>query len=217
MRICPQVKFLTYPGGYQNAFIQRCLSEIRTASTMLSLIAFYALVAHEPTRVASADSSVPDLRARHGYINIAPGVLDIHLRPLRVGPTPAYLWRVEGGAHLPIGRKIALQVGSAFESVVRPELRRFRLAPGLRIGGSNRRVFGFGLVRAGIEVAHVDLGQFGTATGAGFHGAFGGGALGMAHRRISVGGEVYYDVLAVHGRVVGNLSFCLFVGLWFGR
>lgn len=155
------------------------------------------------------------LRAPRGYINVAPGVLNLHLSTIRAGAYPTYLWRIDGGYHLPFGRRLAVELGGTFEHLARPGLQRFRLAPTARIGGGSRRSFGYGLVRIGLELDHIDLGRFGAPTAAGFQGALGGGVLGMLHSVVSLGGEVYVDMVSAHRKTVAHLNICLFVGLWF--
>lgn len=164
-----------------------------------------------PARVAPAASSTAvsaspaptlpppsGLRLRGGYLAVAPGILEALGR--------YYLCGIDGGFHLPAGRRFAVQLGGFFDYLVHRRklghatrtstFQTFSLGVQARLGGGNQRVFGYGLIRLGTafefatrhywygtEREHAPLLLVTT----------GGGVQGLVTRRLMLGGEASAD------------------------
>lgn len=168
-------------------------------------------------------------RASSTYVHLSPGIGGW----VAGAPILMYGWGVSAGRHIARGRHFAVQIGGFFEDLVwtqRPTFRtvayttslhQLRIGPELRIGGGNERVFGYGLVRAGLDVIVVNeqIGSTGPRTreaypafvasvGAGVQGALG------ARRRILLGFEPGVD-FNLPGEMPPMLKARVFLGFRF--
>lgn len=166
-------------------------------------------VAVGPAAVGATRPAPPPegLRKRRGYVALAPGIVAV---PVWSSPA-GYIWGIEGGYHLPAGKRFAAQVAGFFEHAVmwwhrdanlyRPAQRgtehQLRLGPQLRIGAGGRKVFGYGLVRLGADIVYgVSRGESGTSrtyTGTLFMTSLGAGVQGLVANRVLLGGETGAD------------------------
>jgi hypothetical protein len=214
------------------------LSPARHCLPALSLVAGVALAApvhaQEPEPRESSETSASaapasdgaGLRKRRGFLNLSPGLLAITLNnSIRV--YPLYVWGIDGGYHLPIGRVFALQAGGFFEHALytrsiylpgsmtngRSSSHLFRMGPQLRVGGGNEKIYGYGLARLGVDILHFSGGDL-RNTGAAFHSSLGGGVMGLLIDKVLLGGEVAVDITA-NNSVFALMRFRVFVGFAF--
>lgn len=170
-----------------------------------------------PARAAAADpgdsSSGQGLRKRGAYLNLAPGVVGFSLV---AAVPPFYVWGLDAGYHLPIGRVFAMQLGGFAEHVTHRHANSVRLGAIGRFGGGTERVFGYGLVRVGpdIGIVHNPAPNSPRALGF-FNGSFGGGVMGLVHPIVGLGGEAALDLVGGHGGLGYFARLRFFIALKF--
>ncbi|MDC0674789.1 hypothetical protein [Nannocystis radixulma] len=148
---------------------------------------------------ASAQPEAPLLtegfRRPGTYLHVAPGIASFNVLD------PAfrqYAWGISGGRSVARGRRFAAQLGGFFEHLVGPRdpaVDLLRLGGEFRIGASNERVFGYGLIRTGLDIAVIPKDVyfqraalfFLLSVGAGVQGALG------PRRRFLLGVEPSFD------------------------
>ncbi len=140
-------------------------------------------------------------RRRAPYVQVSPGILafDVTYPPLRY-----YAWGVEAGISSPFRRTGLLTLGGFFEHLFYRDQPRFRddegipdhhllrAGPELRVGASNRRVFGYGLLRAGLDL-YVDPRPHGQISPL-FLASIGPGMQAMFAERFILGAEPAMDL-----------------------
>lgn len=176
--------------------LSRCL----TLAALCAIGTPAQAAATEPTdAAASPPSSGQALRKRGGYLTLAPGIIGFSLV---ASIPPFYVWGLDGGYHLPIGRVFAMQLGGSFEHVTHADANSIRLGAIGRFGGGNEKVFGYGLVRLGPDFYRppMDL-----VDRVGFHGSLGCGVMGMVHRIVGLGGEAAVDMLSGGGEAAVDM------------
>lgn len=186
-----------------------------------------AAIAFAPTVRAADEPAGEGFRVRGGYLHLAPGILSM--------PTIAdgqerlsYTWGVGGGYHRPAGRRFMAQIGAFFEHVPMgphgyPYIWRhfMRVGPELRLGGGSTRVFGYGLVRLGLDVLYQNVRYPGEKEGRSgtfslFLMTLGGGVQGLLGRRFVIGGEPGIDLTMGGGNdVFPQFRLRAFIGLKF--
>ncbi|WP_434427841.1 hypothetical protein [Nannocystis pusilla] len=176
----------------------------------------------------------PGLR---GYVHLAPGLLALSTAPPR---GPFYMWGVGAGG-LWRGRKyLVVGAGGFFEHLTRADrdvldpivswwtvdTRRhsLRLGAELRLGGAGRRVFAYGLLRAGAEVLVTNVRETAgipaqtstrNKTAAGFLGGIGMGVQGLVGRWLLLGFEPTFDLGLIDGDTYPRLRLRAFLGVAF--
>ncbi|MBZ5709233.1 hypothetical protein [Nannocystis pusilla] len=129
------------------------------------------------------------------YLHVAPGIASFNV--LDPGYRQ-YAWGVSGGRSVARGRRFAAQLGGFFEHLAGPRdpaVDLLRLGGEFRIGASNERVFGYGLIRTGLDIAVIPKDVyfqraalfFLLSLGAGVQGALG------PRRRFLLGVEPSFD------------------------
>ncbi|MEZ4454871.1 MAG: hypothetical protein R3B09_35805 [Nannocystaceae bacterium] len=192
---------------------QRRLSAILVAGSLA--LAPVARASEAPAGEAEATSADDEgsFRTRAAYVHVAPfgiGTLS----------APTLFWGLGGGIMLPRGRRAVLAVGGFAEHVVvldddpyiAERLMQFvRFGPDLRIGGG-RRVFGYGHLRAGLDLLiWRDRPEPSAMT------TLGGGVQSLASRRVLLGAEAGVDIMIWGVNGVGFLPrLRVFVGFKFG-
>lgn len=163
---------------------------------------------------------------KRGYLHLAPGIMAL---TLNTPSTPLYAWGLSGGIHLPVTGAFMIEVGGFFDHITRAawgfgSTHVFGLGPELRLGGGNRTIFGYGLVRLGLAINHVvfrdptpDPGEpfVRRGTGAAFLMTLGGGIQGLVHPHVALGGEPAFDILASPGGASGLFRLRFFVSILF--
>lgn len=108
---------------------------------------------------ASPAAPAAGLRASGSYVHVSPGVLAWFLG----SPVMIYAWGVDAGYHFARGRRFAAQVGGFLHHFAQgrpafalsgtwPRTDFVRLGPEVRVGASRERVFGYVVVRAGLDL-----------------------------------------------------------------
>lgn len=186
---------------------------------------------------AVPDPSLPvtptdGLRQRRGYVAVAPGVVGVGFYDAPF----FYVWGLEGGYHLPAGKRFAAQLGGFFEHAVgrtiggggrgdtsRYNVHRLRLGPQVRLGGGNQRVFGYAVIRLGIDIDHVVVhDERGTRRNSHpfFLASMGAGVQGLIKGKVLLGGEVSPDISPLGGSTdeggAENVDIMLRVRLFVG-
>ncbi|PCC75022.1 hypothetical protein SAMN02745121_03772 [Nannocystis exedens] len=139
------------------------------------------------------------LRATGVYLHVSPALFGLDVR------SPGFQtwgWGLGAGRYWTLRKRLALAFGGFFEHLlwVNPykdswagaTFNFVRFGPELRVGASNERVFGYGLLRVGLDLVvgtpEANLAQmFVTEVGAGLQGALG------KHRRLLLGVEPAFD------------------------
>lgn len=148
------------------------------------------------------------LRRRATYLHLAPGILAVDVERATL---PYYAWGVGGGVSLPFRRAGLLTVGGYFEHLVFLAPPRFRttedegpndhhflrFGPELRLGGSSDRVFGYGLLRVGIDLFYDPEPRHELQPA--FLSTFGAGVQGLLSRRVVLGAEPAMDLQLLGG------------------
>lgn len=129
------------------------------------------------------------------YLHVAPGIASFNV--LDPGYR-FYAWGISGGRSVARGRRFAAQLGGFFEHLAGPRdpaIDLLRLGGEFRLGASNERVFGYGLIRTGLDIAVIPKDVyfqraalfFLLSVGAGVQGALG------PRRRFLLGVEPSFD------------------------
>ena len=152
-------------------------------------------------------------------MHVAPGILAFNV--LDPG-FRQYAWGVSGGRSVARGRRFAAQLGGFFEHLAgprNPAVDLVRFGGEFRLGASNERVFGYGLVRTGLDIAVIPRDVYDVpgrravllfllSLGAGVQGALG------PRRRLLLGVEPSFDF--TWPGVLIQLRTRAFVGWRFG-
>lgn len=113
-----------------------------------------------------------------------------------------FQWGIGAGAHIATRGAFAIAVGGAFQHAtgkIADELRAnlFRVGPELRLGGSGKRYFAYGLLDVHGLAYRLTLkggGESESFTQGGVGATFGGGAMGLIGKRFMLGGELKVPV-----------------------
>ena len=191
----------------QRARAPRWLSTVSCLS--LASLAYLAL----PQAEAEAANKQKGPGFHEGpYVQVVPGSFVFPFAERNfIELAPTFGWGFGGGYMFARGKLFKATVGGAFEHTVLPfddfDYRDFgahilRFIPEGRIGLGNDKVWGYGLLGAGVAGVlwrwNAGLGGFGDLRGGnsapGFNAQFGGGVQGIVWKNLYLGGEVDVDV-----------------------
>ncbi|MCY1064576.1 hypothetical protein OV090_07375 [Nannocystis sp. RBIL2] len=113
-----------------------------------------------PPRAPEAAVLTEGFRRAGTYLHVAPGILSFNVLDPRYRQ---YAWGIGGGRSISRGRRFAAQLGGFFEHLAGPRdpaVDLLRFGGEFRIGASNERVFGYGLVRTGLDLAVIPRDMF---------------------------------------------------------
>lgn len=177
------------------------------------------------------------LAGTRGYVHLAPGIVAL---PTAEPRRPFYMWGLGAGRFWSLGRAFAASAGGFFEHLTRrdreeedpfftTDTRRssVRFGAEVRLGGAARRVFGYGLLRAGGDVVlWKEITDSNGAPGpsmpfmqkrvdGGFLASLGAGVQALAGRHVLFGFEPSVDLSLVAGEAIGFLRLRAFLGVAF--
>lgn len=106
------------------------------------------------------EAAIEGFRRPGPYLHVAPGVLAFNVLDPRYR---LYAWGLSGGRSVVRGRRFAAQLGGFFEHLLGPRdpaVDLVRLGGEFRLGASRERVFGYALIRPGLDVAVIPKDDF---------------------------------------------------------
>jgi hypothetical protein len=187
------------------------MTTLRVELSVLALALTCA--AHLPTAYAHdrPSAQAQGLDRWRPYLTAAPGILGVQLPGRVLSRSAMYLCGIEAGYHFAIGRfKVQpgfqleyspfRQVDNDTSDTTMPSGRPghwLRFGPQVRIGGGNRRLFGYGVLGVLAGVIREDLLYEPGIRRSSFtsHSVFGAGLQGLVRDRLLLGGEADLDVI----------------------